>query len=58
MTFSPGILEEQKLPNKHHEERRKMSLQAKCLYFGRSGGWDSWHAGILAPVLLEAGEPR
>lgn len=56
--FPQECFEEQKLPNKHREERRKMSLQAKCLYFGRSSGWDPQHCGILAPPLLEAGEPR
>jgi len=38
--FPQECLEEQKLPNKRREESRRMSLQAKCLRFGRSGGWE------------------
>lgn len=41
-----------------HEERRKMSLQAMALCFGRSGVWDPQHGDSLAPLLLESRDPR
>lgn len=55
--FPQECLEEQKLPYKCREESRKMSLQAKCLHFGASGGWDPRRGSILAPLLVEVGEP-
>lgn len=45
-------------PHAQHEERRKMSLQAKALCFGRSGVWDPQHGDSLAPLLLETRDPR
>lgn len=45
-------------PRAQHEERRKMSLQAMALRFGRSGVWDPQHGDSLAPLLLESRDPR